>query len=135
MLREKQSVEISVDKEFARPKIIVQQFIVVAAAIALSLFLLFLGFYLNRVSDPYIQQVLSLKGDRIKGHAIFEINCSGCHNRQSTPNVGPNLQNLATRKSKVKIIDQVISGKTPPMPKFHPKPQEMADLLSYLEEF
>ncbi|RDH51814.1 cytochrome C, partial [Mastigocladus laminosus WC112] len=30
-------------------------------------------------------------------------------------------------------IHQVISGDTPPMPKFQPSAKEMADLLSYLE--
>ncbi|MFM6660226.1 MAG: cytochrome c, partial [Microcystis panniformis] len=30
-------------------------------------------------------------------------------------------------------IEQVISGKTPPMPKFQPDTQAMADLLVYLE--
>ncbi|NER30629.1 MAG: cytochrome c, partial [Symploca sp. SIO1C4] len=38
------------------------------------------------------------------------------------------------RKSKISLIHQVTDGKTPPMPKFQPSPQEMADLLSYLEE-
>jgi len=28
----------------------------------------------------------------------------------------------------------VVSGETPPMPMFQPKPQEMADLLKYLEK-
>jgi hypothetical protein len=27
----------------------------------------------------------------------------------------------------------VVSGRTPPMPKFQPEAQEMADLLEYLE--
>ena len=29
--------------------------------------------------------------------------------------------------------DPVVSGETPPMPKFQPNPQEMVDLLSFLE--
>jgi mono/diheme cytochrome c family protein len=47
--------------------------------------------------------------------------------------VGPSLKNVSTRKSRIGLIEQVISGNTPPMPKFQPSPQEMADLLSYLE--
>ncbi|MCY7276760.1 MAG: cytochrome c, partial [Phormidesmis sp. CAN_BIN44] len=35
--------------------------------------------------------------------------------------------------SRTRLIDQVISGKTPPMPQFQPSPQEMADVLSYLK--
>ena len=30
------------------------------------------------------------------------------------------------------LIQQVVSGKTPPMPRFQPEPQAMADLLAYL---
>jgi hypothetical protein len=47
--------------------------------------------------------------------------------------VGPSLRHVGDRKSKVRLITQVTSGATPPMPKFQPEPQEMADLLSYLE--
>jgi hypothetical protein len=44
------------------------------------------------------------------------------------------LHDVPKRKSKVSLIEQVTSGKTPPMPKFQPSSQEMADLLSYLEK-
>jgi hypothetical protein len=47
--------------------------------------------------------------------------------------VGPSLQDVSKRKSRYKLIHQVISGETPPMPKFQPSVQEMSDLLSYLE--
>ncbi|MCY7406042.1 MAG: cytochrome c, partial [Alkalinema sp. CAN_BIN05] len=40
---------------------------------------------------------------------------------------------VSHRKSQAALIEQVISGKTPPMPQFQPNPQEMADLLSYLQ--
>ena len=93
-----------------------------------------LGIYWQKISDPYIQEVLSLPGDVTKGHAIFQINCAGCHSLQANDNVGPSLQDIPKRKSKVDIIYQVISGKTPPMPKFQPNSQEMADLLTYLEQ-
>ncbi|MEK0196099.1 cytochrome c, partial [Microcoleus anatoxicus PTRS1] len=38
------------------------------------------------------------------------------------------------RKSEFDLIRQVTSGQTPPMPQFQPSPQEMADLLIYLEQ-
>nr|AAN03580.1 cytochrome cM [Picosynechococcus sp. PCC 7002] len=88
--------------------------------------------YSTQASDPYIQQVLALQGDELRGNAIFQINCAGCHGPQADGNVGPSLRAVAQRKSDVRLIQQVISGKTPPMPKFQPAPQEMADLLSYL---
>ena len=91
-----------------------------------------LGVYWQKNSDPYTQQVLSLNGDPQKGLAIFQINCAGCHNLQAEKNVGPRLENISRRKSSREIIAQVITGKTPPMPKFQPSEREMADLLSYL---
>ena len=91
-----------------------------------------LGVYWQKNSDPYAHQVLSLNGDPQKGLAIFQINCAGCHNLQAEKNVGPRLENISHRKSSREIITQVISGRTPPMPKFQPSEREMADLLSYL---
>lgn len=92
------------------------------------------GVHWYQVSDPYMQEVLSLKGDVVQGNAIFQINCAGCHGSTANGKVGPSLVEVSKRKSKVSLIYQVISGKTPPMPKFQPNPQEMADLLQYLEE-
>ncbi|NET53413.1 MAG: cytochrome c, partial [Merismopedia sp. SIO2A8] len=62
------------------------------------------------------------------------INCAGCHGLQGHGMIGPSLTGISRRKSKISLIHQVTDGKTPPMPKFQPSPQEMADLLSYLEE-
>ncbi|MBV5261095.1 cytochrome c [Synechococcus moorigangaii CMS01] len=90
------------------------------------------GVHNSQAADPYIQQVLSLRGDELRGNAIFQINCAGCHGMTADGNVGPSLHAVAQRKSDVRLIQQVISGKTPPMPKFQPAPQDMADLLSYL---
>jgi mono/diheme cytochrome c family protein len=91
-----------------------------------------------QVTDPYIKTVLSLNGDRIQGKAIFLINCAGCHtapkNQDRASQIGPNLHDVSQRKSEIGLIQQVTSGKTPPMPQFQPNPQEMADLLSYLKE-
>jgi len=93
-----------------------------------------LGIYWQKVSDPYAHEVLALEGDIQNGLAIFQINCAGCHNLQADRNVGPRLEHVAKRKSQRDIITQVISGRTPPMPKFQPSQQEMADLLSYLSK-
>ena len=92
-----------------------------------------LGVYWQRASNPYAYKVLSLDGDAQNGLAIFQINCAGCHNLQAEKNVGPRLENISKRKSQRDIITQVTSGRTPPMPKFQPSQQEMADLLSYLK--
>ena len=122
------------DNQFAHPEFIAQR-------IALTVILVFgivvvsiLGVHLYKVSDPYIKEVLSLKGDVVQGNAIFQYNCAGCHGIEANGRVGPSLKSVAKRKSKVNLIYQVISGNTPPMPKFQPSSQEMADLLRYLEE-
>ena len=86
-----------------------------------------------RSSNPYTKEVLALQGDVTLGHAIFQMNCSGCHGLEAQGRVGPNLHAVAKHKSRPALIEQVTSGKTPPMPQFHPSPQEMAALLSYLE--
>lgn len=84
-------------------------------------------------ADPYIHQVLALQGDHSRGEAIFRMNCAVCHGIEATGEVGPNLRGVSDHKSKVSLIKQVTSGKTPPMPQFQPNPQDMADLLEYLE--
>ena len=93
-----------------------------------------LGIYRQQTLDPYISAVLSLEGDSQNGLAIFQINCAGCHSLQEDKNVGPRLDNISKRKSPKDTIIQVTSGNTPPMPKFQPSQQEMADLLSYLSQ-
>ncbi|AFY39577.1 cytochrome c class I [[Leptolyngbya] sp. PCC 7376] len=93
----------------------------------------FVGVYASQAtSDPYTREVLTLVGDDLQGNAIFQINCAGCHGIQADGNVGPSLKGVTQRKSDSRLIQQVISGNTPPMPKFQPEPEEMADLLSYL---
>lgn len=86
-----------------------------------------------RRSDPYVQNVLALQGDSLQGQVIFQLNCAGCHGIDADGRVGPSLHRVASRKSRSGLIHQVISGETPPMPQFQPTPQEMADLLQYLE--
>ncbi len=90
------------------------------------------GWHSLQESNPYINSVLAKKGDPTLGHAIFQINCSGCHGLDANGRVGPSLREISKRKSPHSLIEQVTSGNTPPMPQFQPNHQEMADLLSYL---
>ncbi len=101
---------------------------------ALVVLLLLAGFkiYQSHQVEPYVQEVLFLSGNPEQGNAIFQMNCAGCHGSLADGRVGPSLLAVSSRKSKVDLIYQVTSGKTPPMPQFQPSPQEMADLLSYL---
>jgi mono/diheme cytochrome c family protein len=87
-----------------------------------------------QAADPYIREVLSLEGDPSRGRAIFQMNCAVCHGLEADGEVGPTLLSVSDHKTKVELIKQVISGQTPPMPQFQPNPQEMADLLNYLEQ-
>jgi mono/diheme cytochrome c family protein len=87
----------------------------------------------SQASDPYIHQVLSMQGNSTRGEAIFRMNCAVCHGIEATGEVGPKLVGVSDHKTKVGLIKQVISGQTPPMPQFQPEPQDMADLLIYLE--
>lgn len=92
-----------------------------------------LAFHQFNRTDPYLQDVLSVQGDAHQGQVIFQLNCAGCHGVDASGLVGPSLRHVASRKSRVGLINQVTSGRTPPMPQFQPNPQEMADLLGYLE--
>lgn len=104
-----------------------------AVAIAV-LCLLGIGLYQSQQVGPYAREVLSLTGNPMQGNAIFQMNCAGCHGAMADGRVGPSLRDVSSRKSKLSLIHQVTSGQTPPMPQFQPSPQEMADLLSYLEQ-
>ncbi len=83
-------------------------------------------------ADPYTRQTLELSGSAEHGGLLFRINCAGCHGLGGQGLVGPNLQGVAERKTSRQLIQQVVSGRTPPMPRFQPEPQAMADLLAYL---
>jgi len=87
-----------------------------------------------QASAPYIRDVLALQGDEGRGEAIFQMNCAVCHGIEATGEVGPSLRGVAAHRTRVSLIQQVISGQTPPMPQFQPTPQDMADLLEYLEQ-
>lgn len=122
------------ENQLAQPEILIRRITLMVLAVLLVIGASILGFHMIQASDPYIHSVLSLNGDLSRGHAMFQINCAGCHGIQADGQVGPSLQHVSQRKSKIGLIHQVTSGETPPMPKFQPSPQEMADLLSYLEE-
>ncbi|MBE9053684.1 cytochrome c [Nostocales cyanobacterium LEGE 11386] len=121
------------DNQISKPETLIQWFALLALVILLAVPLGIFGVQMVRASDPYVKSVLSLTGDPVQGHAIFQINCAGCHGLEADGLVGPSLQAVSKRKSRYRLIRQVISGETPPMPKFQPSTQEMADLLSYLE--
>jgi mono/diheme cytochrome c family protein len=107
--------------------------VIKALAVILAILITVLGAHQFRRADPYIESVLSLTGDPVQGQVIFQMNCAVCHGIYGQGLVGPALSHVSSRKSRVGIIEQVISGKTPPMPQFQPSPETMADLLEYLE--
>ncbi|EAZ88655.1 Cytochrome c, class I [Crocosphaera chwakensis CCY0110] len=121
-------------EQLIQPKDAIQRIILIILGMIFLAIIIVVGWYLHEISDPYINEVLSRQGDVSRGQAIFEINCAGCHGIEADGIVGPSLHRVQKHKSKVSLIQQVISGKTPPMPKFQPSSQEMADLLSYLEK-
>lgn len=104
-------------------------FLVAILAVLLAVF----GVYAFHDPDPYVKAVLSLEGNEMQGRFIFQMNCSTCHGLNGDGQVGPSLHKVSSRKSRIGLIHQVTSGQTPPMPQFQPSPQEMADLLKYLE--
>jgi mono/diheme cytochrome c family protein len=107
--------------------------IFIGLTILLVALLVIFGVYQMRHADPYVQSVLSSQGDTERGQVIFQQNCSVCHGLNADGRVGPSLHRVGSRKTRIGLIHQVTSGKTPPMPQFQPSPQEMADLLRYLE--
>jgi mono/diheme cytochrome c family protein len=83
-------------------------------------------------SDPYTRQTLELSGSPETGGRLFRMNCAGCHGIAAQGLVGPSLHGVSKRRSDRQLIRQVVSGRTPPMPRFQPEPQAMADLLAHL---
>jgi len=104
---------------------------VLVAAVATALILLLVALPAAR-SDPYSRSTLQLAGSAENGGQLFLINCAGCHGISAQGLVGPNLHGVKARKNDRQLIQQVVSGQTPPMPRFQPEPQAMADLLAYL---
>ncbi len=83
-------------------------------------------------SDPYTRRTLDLLGSAENGGRLFRMNCAGCHGIAAQGLVGPSLHGVSQRKNDRQLIQQVVSGRTPPMPRFQPVPQAMADLLAHL---
>lgn len=104
--------------------------LVIAAAVACIVLLLVLLPSAHR--DPYSQATLMLNGSAENGGRLFRLNCAGCHGLAAQGLVGPNLHGVTRRKNDRQLIQQVVSGRTPPMPRFQPAPQDMADLLAFL---
>lgn len=104
----------------------------VAVAGVTALVMLVWLFGVNRL-DPYSKATLSLSGEVSHGGQLFRINCAGCHGIAGQGLVGPSLQGVSAKRSDRSIIHQIVSGETPPMPRFEIEPQGMADLLSYLK--
>ncbi|KGF73311.1 cytochrome C [Neosynechococcus sphagnicola sy1] len=121
------------DNQLAKPEILIHKVAWLLLAAVMATIIILFGIHQVRISDPYVKSVLELPGNPAQGHAIFQMNCSGCHGLQADGHVGPSLRHVSDRKSRVALIYQVTSGKTPPMPQFQPSSQEMADLLKYLE--
>ena len=120
------------DNQLLNNESLIQRVALVILAILLAVLLAILGIYQLSASSPYVRDVMAHKGDSVQGQAIFLMNCAGCHGVEADGRVGPSLRDVSNRKSKVSIIQQVISGKTPPIPQFQPSSKELADLLSYL---
>ena len=83
-------------------------------------------------NDPYTTATLDRLGSVEDGGRLFRLNCAGCHGLAAQGLVGPNLHGVDRRKNDRQLIQQVVSGRTPPMPRFQPDPQAMADLLAFL---
>jgi mono/diheme cytochrome c family protein len=122
-----------VNSQLFKPKFGLYRFLMVIIVVLFLISTYLITFHLAKMSDPYIKEVLSLQGNVSRGYEIFQINCAACHGQFADGIVGPSLEDVSHRKSRISLIEQVISGKTPPMPKFQPDSQAMADLLVYLE--
>ncbi len=112
---------------------IAQRFRLAVVGVLLAIGITFWGLHALGSQDPYLQSVLQMSGDAARGQEIFKLNCATCHGLTAGGEVGPDLHGVSEHKSRVALIEQVISGQTPPMPQFQPGTKDMADLLSFLE--
>ena len=85
-------------------------------------------------ANPYIKATLSIEGSADKGGRLFRVNCAGCHGVKAQGLLAPNLNEVTNHHKDSEIINQIVQGKTPPMPSFQIQPEDMADLLSYLHK-
>ena len=112
-----------------RRRSLIAALVLLAAAACIVLVLLLLP---AARQDPYSRATLDLEGSVDNGGRLFRLNCAGCHGLAAQGLVGPNLHGVDRRKNDRQLIQQVVSGRTPPMPRFQPEPQAMADLLAFL---
>lgn len=124
----------ALDQDFSSSSSSLQRLLVFAGVLIACLLAAFFVVRHVYAADPYVQAVLALEGDRDRGQDIFQMNCAVCHGIEADGEVGPSLLGVSARKSKSKLIQQVVSGNTPPMPQFQPEAKDMADLLEYLEQ-
>ena len=116
---------IDIDKRFSLWKIIL-----LGTAIFAFLFLIWrIGIF---KTDPFIYETLAIQGEKTSGSKLFKINCVGCHGISAQGLVGPDLNDVTDKLNDKEIINQIIKGRTPPMPSFEIEAQSMADLLSYM---
>ena len=99
---------------------------------ATCLFFVVFIYFNQQESNPFIIKTLELNGSKDQGDTLFKMNCVGCHGITARGLVGPDLHSVTERLSDSKIIQQVIEGRTPPMPSFDIDPQRMSNLLRYL---
>ena len=115
--------------ETVRSSGLIRALLVLAATASIFLLLWFLA---ATQINPYVEAALRLEGSRDTGSQLFRMNCAGCHGIKAQGLVGPNLRGISHQRNDAEIIQQVISGQTPPMPSFEMDPQAMADLLAHL---
>jgi len=119
----------------AEPELRPRTFIAALATLAATACaVLAFALYQAATVDPYTQAVLALAGDPEQGGRLFRINCAGCHGLAAQGLVGPDLHGVTDHRSDAQLVQQVVSGKTPPMPRFELEPQNMADLIRHLHQ-
>ena len=109
-----------------------QLFIKIFIVISLIIVLILLFMIITKENSLFIDKTNDLKGSVENGKNLFKMNCVGCHGITARGLVGPDLLSVTERLKDSQIINQVLEGRTPPMPSFEMEPQNMADLLSYL---
>jgi len=110
-----------------------REFLKIFFIVFVVLFIWFLIFFAkHHENNKYIIETLELNGSAEEGHALFKINCVGCHGISARGLVGPDLHSITKRLNDKEIIKQVTGGLTPPMPSFEIDPVNMSNLLKYL---
>ncbi len=105
---------------------------IISLVIAIFAFVFLIWRTISFKTDPFIYETLAIQGDKTSGSKLFKINCVGCHGITAQGLVGPDLNDVTDKLNDKEIINQIIKGRTPPMPSFEIEAQSMADLLSYM---